>query len=64
MFDRTVLRERVEQMHEKVVSAAAEYTRLAGASQDQQAKDQFERMAREEHRHVELTQRLLEILDG
>ena len=65
MLERQLLREHVTQLQCKALSAAAEYDRLAGTYiSDGKAKDELQRLARDQYRHVELTERLLEILDG
>ena len=65
MLERDLLREHVTQLQCKAMLAAGEYDRLAGTYiSDGKAKDELQRLARDQYRHVELTERLLEILDG
>jgi len=63
MPERALLRERFSGILDAARSAAQEYDRLAEAEQDPATRQQLERLARNQHRHVELTERLLEIVN-
>jgi rubrerythrin len=63
MPERSLLREHFSAMLAEVRTAASEYDRLARSAEDAHAREQLERLARDEHRHLELTERLLEIVD-
>ncbi len=58
-----MLRERFSAILAKVRSAAGEYDLLARSAEDAEPREQFQRLARDEQRHLELTERLLEIID-
>lgn len=63
MPERAILRQDFTLMLQAAQSAAQEYEQLGLQTADAQAKDQCQRMALEKHRHAELAQRLLEIVD-
>ncbi len=63
MPERAILREHFNQMLQITGSAAEEYDRLAQATNDADHREQLRRLTREKYRYVELTERLLEILD-
>jgi len=63
VLERAILRDHFSAMLEKVRTAAYEYERLIQATDDPAIRDKFERLACNQHRHVDLTERLLEILD-
>ena len=63
MPERAILREQFSAMLAKVRTAASQYDQLARSTEDPEARDQLQRLAREEYRHVQLTERLLEIVD-
>lgn len=62
MLELAVLREHFEQMLQAAESAAGRYESLAAAADDETAREQFRRIARDEARHVGLAERLLEIV--
>jgi len=62
MFEHGVLREHFEQMLRAAQAAAGRYESLAEATDDDTAREQFRRIARDEARHVGLAERLLEIV--
>lgn len=62
MHERFVLREHFTGVLETAQSAAERYDRLAQAAEDPAAREKFQRFARDECRHVELAERLLEIV--
>jgi rubrerythrin len=63
MLERAMLREHFSAILTKVRSAAGEYDLLARSAEDAESREQFQRLARDEQRHLELTERLLEIID-
>jgi len=63
MPERAILRDHFSRMLQTAESVAAEYDRLAGSAASKAARSELERLAREEYRHVELTHRLLEIVE-
>ncbi|MDY7010818.1 MAG: hypothetical protein SVV80_08715 [Planctomycetota bacterium] len=63
MPDRAILREHFNAMLQTTSDAAAEYDRLAKEATDADQREQLLRLTREKYRYVELTERLLEILD-
>ena len=60
MPERTILREMFHGLYASTREAEAHYRSLAGSATDPGRKEQ--RLARDGERHVELTERLLEIL--
>ena len=62
MPERAILRDRFTQMQATAASAAAEYQRLAQAA-DSDQQGVLQRLASKELRNVELTERLLEIVE-
>ncbi len=63
MPERAILREHFTEMYQAARAAAGRYESLAQAANDEAAKKQLERIARDEARHVGLTERLLEIVN-
>ncbi len=63
MPERAILREHFNEMLQDVSAAADEYDQLAADVTDPDRRDQLRRLTRDKYRHVELTERLLEILD-
>ena len=62
MLERTILRELCHGLYTSTREAEAQYRSLAQTATDPARKEQFQRLARDGRRHVELTERLLEIL--
>jgi rubrerythrin len=62
MPERALLREDFQRMLQTAQTAAQEYEQLGLQAVDPQMQEQFQRLAREKYRHVELAQRLLEIV--
>ena len=63
MPERVILREHFNEMLQTVSAAAGEYNQLASAATEPTHREQLARLTRDKSRHVELTERLLEILD-
>lgn len=63
MPERAILREHFNAMLQATSAAAAEYDRLAQATNVAEQREQLSRLTRDKYRYVELTERLLEILD-
>ena len=63
MPERVILREHFNEMLQTVSAAADEYGQLASATTEPTRQEQLRRLTRDKSRHVELTERLLEILD-
>ncbi len=63
MPERAILREHFNEMLQTVTAAAAEYDQLAAEATGSDRRDQLIRLTRDKYRYVELTGRLLEILD-
>lgn len=64
MPERYLLREQFADLLVKAQLAAAEYEKLFQTAADPTTKDQLQFLARGQYRHVELSERLLEIIDG
>ncbi len=64
MPEREPLRRRFNEMLETARMASAEYDRLAKTVEDPFHREQLELLSREGQRHVELTERLIEIVNG
>lgn len=62
MPERAMLREHFAQMRRAAEAAAGRYEHLAASAGDPDARRQLRRIARDESRHVELAERLLEIV--
>jgi rubrerythrin len=62
MPERFVLRGHFTEMLQAARTAADKYDRLARTAESPAAREQLQRLARDESRHVELAERLLEIL--
>ena len=63
MLERTILREHFRGLLADARTAAGKYDELARSTEHAETRDQLERLAREQSRHIELTERLLEIVD-
>ena len=63
MPERAILREHFNEMLQTVTAAGAEYDQLAAEATDADRREQLRRLTRDKYRYVELTERLLEILD-
>ena len=63
MPERAILREHFTGILDAAQAAATEYQRLAAAADDAAQKDQLLRLARDGGRHVQLSERLLEIVN-
>ncbi|MBS3734578.1 MAG: hypothetical protein KGY99_06580 [Phycisphaerae bacterium] len=62
MYEQAVLAERFESLLSDARSAEQIYARMASHIDDPQLREQVEQLHREKRRHVELTERLLEIV--
>jgi len=62
MPERAILRELFHGLYVSTREAEAQYRSLARNATDPGRKEQLQRLARDGQRHVELTERLLEIL--
>ena len=63
MPDRAILREHFAEMLRVVEDAAGTYERVAAAAGDEGRREELKRIALDTGRHVELTERLLEIVN-
>ena len=63
MTERELLHDRFCGMLETAQTAADEYDRLAEVAPDPTTRSELQRLARGQYRHVELAQRLLEIVE-
>ncbi len=63
MLEQERLREQFQALLDQEQQALAVYTELADKVQDPRLRDQVEELRRDKQRHVELTERLLEIVD-
>ncbi len=63
MPERAILRAHFSALLAQVRTTAGQYERLALSTDDPEARNHLQRLAREEQRHVMLTERLLEIVD-
>ena len=63
MPERVILREHFNEMLQTVSAAADEYDQLASTAAEAPRREQLRKLTRDKSRHVELTERLLEILD-
>jgi rubrerythrin len=64
MFEQTALAEQFEDLLAKERAAAGRYAELAAECRDPAQRQQFETLRREKLRHVELTRRLIEIVEA
>ena len=62
MPERVILREHFASILAAARSAAEAYARLARAEHDPLRRQELQRLARDRQRHVELSERLLEIV--
>jgi len=62
MPERAILREHFAEMRLAAEAAAGTYERVAASSTDPEARRQLQRIAMDTSRHVELADRLLEIV--
>ncbi len=63
MPERVILREHFNEMLQTVSAVADEYDQLASTEAEPPRREQLRRLTRDKSRHLELTERLLEILD-
>lgn len=63
MLERSQLRDQFLSLLEQQQQAVALYARLAGAAQDESLREQAIQIHREKQRHIQLTERLLEIVN-
>ncbi len=63
MLEQERLREQFQALLDQEQQALAVYTELADKVQDPRLRDQVEELRRDKQRHVELTERLLEIVE-
>jgi rubrerythrin len=63
MLERSILRDHFDRIHATCQDAASAYETLAAEAGDDGARTELTRLSREQARHVELCQRLLEIVD-
>ena len=64
MFEQTALAEQFEELLAKEQAAVGHYAALVAECDDPTQREQFETIRREKLRHVELTLRLLEIVEA
>ena len=64
MFEETALAEQFEDLLAKQQAAAGWYASMAAECSDPAQREHFETIRREKLRHVELTLRLLEIVEA
>ena len=62
MFEQAILRQLVQDLLAKSQDAANAYVGLADHLTDPAMREQVKLLAREKHRHVQLAERLLEIV--
>lgn len=62
MPERAILRELFNGLYASTREAAEQYRTMADTAGDPARKDQLARLARDGRRHIDLTERLLEIL--
>jgi len=63
MYEQVELSERLQTLLAQEQRAEQEYGELAAATEDVSLREQIEQLRREKRRHVDLTQRLLEIVE-
>ena len=63
MLEAAALRDQFETLLTQEQQALSAYTDLVDRVQDAAVREQVEQLLREKQRHVELTERLLEIVD-
>jgi len=63
MFEEAELAEQFNALLDQQQHAADHYETVAAQTSDPQMKHQMEQVCREKKRHIQLTQRLLEIVD-
>ena len=64
MLEESLLREQFEELLEAERQAVATYRDMLGKLEDAEARQKVEQLLRDKQRHVELTERLLEIMEG
>ena len=63
MLEHTYLREQFESLLVKEKQAAESYGKLAIDLNDPTLREKLDQLCRDKHKHIRLTERLLEILD-
>jgi len=63
MFEEAQLAEQFSDLLDRQQQAAAYYATVASKTDDPDVRRQVEQVCREKKRHIQLTQRLLEIVD-
>jgi hypothetical protein len=63
MFEEAELAEQFNTLLDKQQQAADYYAAAAAETEDPQMRQQFQQVQRDKNRHIQLTQRLLEIVD-
>jgi len=63
MPERAILRAHFAALGQVARDAAAEYDRLIASAGDDHTRGQLRQLARDEQRHLELTDRLMDIVD-
>jgi len=63
MPERAILRAHFAALGQAARDAAAEYDRLIASADDDRTRGQLRQLARDERRHLELTDRLMDIVD-
>lgn len=63
MLEQVLLREQFEELLGKQQSALGQYEEVAARETDPDTRAQLDQLCREKKRHIELTQRLLEIVE-
>ena len=63
MSHQTVLSEYFTEMHKIASSVLQQYEQLAQSANNPELQDQFDRLSRDEYKQIQLTVRLIEILE-
>jgi len=63
MFEETLLAEQFERLLAEAQQAERMYAGIAEETDDAGLKEQFQELRRDKRRHIEMTERLLEIVD-
>jgi len=63
MFEETLLAEQFEKLLAQAEQAERMYAGIADETDDEGLKEQFQELRREKRRHIEMAERLLEIVD-
>ena len=63
MYEQSVLAEQFAKLLAQAEQAEQMYAGIADQTDDPDLREQFQELSREKRRHVEMTERLLEIVD-